>query len=71
MSKAIKYRVSLREKNVLELREELTSLHREHFSLRMQKSVQQNANTAQMRRARRDIARAKTILAQKERSAHE
>ena len=55
----------LRGKSPAELSDELKSLLRAHFSLRMQKATQQLNNTATLRSTRRDIARAKTILAQK------
>ena len=44
---------------------EVKSLQKAHFGLRMQKATQQLNNTATLRSTRRDIARAKTILAQK------
>ena len=55
----------LRQKDVAGLEEEVKSLQRAHFGLRMQKATQQLNNTATLRSTRRDIARAKTILAQK------
>jgi large subunit ribosomal protein L29 len=48
-----------------ELRDELASLLRAQFSLRMQKATQQLSNTSQLRKVRRDIARVRTVLAQK------
>lgn len=66
MSKAKRKLIALREKNVQSLREELSALRREHFNLRMQKAVQQTAKTAELRRVRRDIARALGVLAEKE-----
>ena len=59
----------LRQKNVDELKAEVTQLQKAHFGLRMQKATQQLTNTATLRHTRRDIARAKTILAQKQREA--
>ena len=56
----------LRQKNVDELKAEVTQLQKAHFGLRMQKATQQLTNTATLRHTRRDIARAKTILAQKQ-----
>ena len=41
-------------------------LQKAHFGLRMQKATQQLSNTSTLRVTRRDIARAKTILAQKQ-----
>ena len=55
----------LRQKDVTELQAEVKELQKAHFGLRMQKATQQLANTATLRHTRRDIARAKTILAQK------
>ena len=55
----------LRQKDVAGLEEEVKSLQRAHFGLRMQKATQQLNNTGSLRATRRDIARAKTILAQK------
>ena len=54
----------LRKKDVAGLQAEVKELQRAHFGLRMQKATQQLTNTATLRSARRDIARAKTILAQ-------
>jgi large subunit ribosomal protein L29 len=55
----------LREKDAAGLEAEVKSLQKAHFGLRMQKATQQLNNTATLRSTRRDIARAKTILAQK------
>ena len=55
----------LRQKDVAGLETEVKELQRAHFNLRMQKATQQLNNTATLRITRRDIARAKTILAQK------
>jgi len=59
----------LRAKDVAALEKEVSDLLKAHFGLRMQKATQQLTNTAQMSRTRRDIARAKTILAQKKKGA--
>jgi len=56
----------LRQKDVAGLQAEVKDLQRAHFSLRMQKATQQLNNTATLRTARRDIARAKTILVEKQ-----
>ena len=56
----------LRQKDVAGLQAEVKSLQRAHFNLRMQKATQQLNNTGTLRVTRRDIARAKTILAQKQ-----
>ena len=55
----------LRKKSSDELRQELTSLLKAQFSLRMQKATQQLTNTSQLGKVRRDIARARTLLAEK------
>jgi len=55
----------LRNKDVAGLENEVKDLQRAHFGLRMQKATQQLGNTGTLRITRRDIARAKTILAQK------
>jgi large subunit ribosomal protein L29 len=45
---------------------EVKELQKAHFGLRMQKGTQQLNNTSQLRSTRRSIARAKTILAEKQ-----
>lgn len=55
----------LRAKDVDALQQEVKALLKAHFNLRMQKGTQQLTNLASLRVARRDIARAKTILAEK------
>ena len=57
---------TLRDKDVAGLQTEIKDLQKAHFGLRMQKATQQLSNTATLRVTRRDIARAKTILAQKQ-----
>ena len=56
----------LRQKDVAGLETEVKALQKAHFGLRMQKATQQLNNTATLRSARRDIARAKTILVEKQ-----
>ena len=56
----------LRQKDVDGLKSEVKALQKAHFGLRMQKATQQLNNTATIRTARRDIARAKTILVEKQ-----
>ena len=56
----------LRNKDVAGIEAEIKALQKAHFGLRMQKATQQLANTNTLRTTRRDIARAKTILAQKQ-----
>ena len=55
----------LRGKSADELTQELNSLLRAQFNLRMQKATQQLTNTSQIRKVRRDIARVRTLLSQK------
>ncbi|ALM85376.1 50S ribosomal protein L29 [Bordetella sp. N] len=55
----------LRTKDVAELQKELESLLRAQFGLRMQRATQQLANTSQLGKVRRDIARVRTLLTEK------
>lgn len=55
----------LRAKNVAGLEKEIAELLKAHFGLRMQRATQQLTNHTQLGNTRRDIARAKTILAAK------
>ena len=55
----------LRDKDVAGLNEELSSLLKAQFSLRMQKATQQLQNTSQLKKVRKDIARAKTVQTEK------
>jgi large subunit ribosomal protein L29 len=48
-----------------QLNEEVLKLKKEQFNLRFQKATGQLENTARVRVVRRDVARAKTIAAQK------
>jgi large subunit ribosomal protein L29 len=57
----------LRTKDVAALEKEVSELLKAHFGLRMQKATQQLSNNSQLGKTRRDIARAKTILAEKKR----
>ncbi len=56
----------LREKTVAELNEQLNTLYREQFSVRMQKSTGQLAQTHLTGNIRKDIARVKTIITEKQ-----
>ena len=56
----------LRAKDAAGLEKEVSELLKAHFGLRMQKATQQLTNHSQLKNTRRDIARAKTILAQKQ-----
>lgn len=55
----------LKAKSEKELREQLSGLMREQFSLRMQKGTGQLTKPHELRRVRRDIARVNTILNEK------
>jgi large subunit ribosomal protein L29 len=59
----------LRAKDTAALEKEVSELLKAHFGLRMQKATQQLTNNSQLGKTRRDIARAKTILAQKKKEA--
>ncbi|AEJ02564.1 ribosomal protein L29 [Nitrosomonas sp. Is79A3] len=56
----------LREKQLPELNKELVSLLKAHFGLRMQLATQQLSNTRQLKLIKRDIARVKTVITQKQ-----
>ena len=56
----------LREKNEGDLRKELSELLKEQFNLRMQRGIGQLATPHDLRRVRRDIARVKTVLNEKQ-----
>ena len=51
----------LRAKDGVALDKELTDLLKAQFSLRMQVATQQLTNTSQIKKTRRDIARARTV----------
>lgn len=55
----------LRSKTQDQLADELAALKKEQFNLRFQKATGQLEKTARVRTVRRDIARIKTIAAQK------
>jgi large subunit ribosomal protein L29 len=59
----------LRAKDMLALQKEVSDLLKAHFGLRMQKATQQLSNHSQLGKTRRDIARAKTVLAEKKKGA--
>ena len=48
-----------------QLSDELVKLKKEQFNLRFQRATGQLENTSRLREARRDIARIKTVAAQK------
>ncbi len=51
------------------LKSQLLDLKKEQFNLRFQRASGQLENTARMRQVRRDVARIKTLLNQRARSA--
>jgi len=55
----------VRAKTTDELSDELMKLKKEQFNLRFQRATGQLENTGRVREVRRDIARIKTIAAQK------
>jgi len=59
----------LRAKGPDELQQELMDLLKAQFSLRMQVATQQLNNTSQLRKVRRDIARVRTVLAERARQS--
>ena len=59
----------LRDKDVAGLQKEVADLLKAHFGLRMQKATQQLTNHSTIGKTRRDIARTKTVLAQKRQQA--
>ena len=52
-----------------ELKTELAALLKEQFGLRMQRATQQLTNTEKLKQVRRNIARARTLIHQKENQA--
>ncbi len=60
----------VRAKTPDELKSMLLDLRREQFNLRFQRATQaEGVNPSRMREVRRDIARVKTIMAERDRSA--
>ncbi len=57
----------LRDKNKIELDEELTGLFKEQFNLRMQRGSGQSPRPDQFSKVRKNIARVKTVLNEKQR----
>jgi len=55
----------LRAKDMAQLNQELNDLLKAQFNLRMQVATQQLTNNSQLKKTRRDIARVRTIIAQK------
>ena len=59
----------LRTKDIAALEKEVADLLKAHFGLRMQKATQQLTNHTQLGNMKRDVARVKTIIAEKKRAA--
>ena len=59
----------LRKKSVDELNEELVQLRREQFNLRMQQATGELSRHTEHGRVRKDIARIKTVLAERKNAA--
>jgi large subunit ribosomal protein L29 len=55
----------LRSKDGADLQKELEGLLRAQFGLRMQVATQQLANTSQLKKVKRDIARVRTVMKEK------
>ena len=55
----------LRAKDVAALETEIKELLKSHFNLRMQRATQQLNDHSTLKKTRRDIARARTILGEK------
>ena len=55
----------VRAKTADELKDQLVDLKKEQFNLRFQRATQQLESPGQVKKVRRDIARIKTILAEK------
>ncbi len=56
----------LQGKDKAALQKELNDLLKAQFGLRMQVATQQLSNTSQLKKVRRDIARVKTVINQKD-----
>jgi large subunit ribosomal protein L29 len=59
----------LRQKSTGELREELLKLRKEQFNLRMAQAAGQATKSDQAGKARRNVARVKTVLGEQSRAA--
>lgn len=63
---AAKQTAQLRSKDAAELAEELVKLRREQFNLRMQSATGQGVRPSEFGKVRKNIARIKTILRERE-----
>jgi large subunit ribosomal protein L29 len=68
MKKIATKNADLRKKDMAGLEKEVSELLKAHFGLRMQRATQQLTNHTQLGNTRRDVARVKTIMAEKKRA---
>jgi large subunit ribosomal protein L29 len=68
MKKTATKNADLRKKDIAGLEKEVSELLKAHFGLRMQRATQQLTNHTQLGNTRRDVARVKTIIAEKKRA---
>ena len=61
-----KYVEELKGKSATELNEDLVALKKELFNLRFQNATNQLDNTSRIKEVRRNIARVKTVIREKE-----
>lgn len=66
--KSKKYLEELKAKDTKALNEDLVSAKKELFSLRFQNATNQLDNTARIKEVRRNIARIKTVMAEKQKA---
>ena len=59
----------LRSKSEADLDKELNELLKAQFSMRMQLGTQQLTNTSEIKKVRRDIARVRTLIGEKAKTA--
>ena len=67
--KASERKKDLKAKKPDELQKELMELLSVQFKLRMQKATQQLTNTSEIKNVRRDIARVRTLIGEKAKTA--
>jgi large subunit ribosomal protein L29 len=56
----------LREQDEIKLNEELITMLKEHFELRMQKSTSQLSDLSKLKKTKKSIAQIKTIIKEKQ-----
>ena len=59
----------LRLKDIPALQAEVSILLKSHFALRMQKATQQLTNNQALSKIRKDVARVRTVIAEKQKEA--